>query len=369
MSTNKPTDQKLPFALNASIPKSYQVLSEKASLKRDAVSGNLSRAVYFEKIARYETSYQINVYADMFQAHALVSPPQKQGKANKRKLKGFSNESRHRMIEFLAKVADIPDLFVTMTYSDDVAAEWYLKVRKHMELFRKQLEYHYPTIRAVWRLELVTRKSGSFYGQFIPHWHMLVWLPKDCPPERKAKILENSGQLWRNAWHKITHSTDGNHLAKYGVQVTECKSRKHAYSYCSKYLAKTEFETMEAGRRWGRIGIFDTGPELQTEITKRQYVHLKRLLNAYLKAEAYRRFENQKIIVPFAPLPLSHFQQFWRYFKRMTIAKGCTVFGLGFISQEVYIDAQTIYKMIRHARDLSLNDEKTLRLEKVARSE
>jgi hypothetical protein len=331
-----------------------------------AVSTSLSRAVYFEKIARYETSYQINVYADMFQAHALVSPPiNKTGKANKKKLKGFSNESRHRMIEFLAKVIDVPDLFVTMTYSDDVAKDWIFKVRDHMELFRKQLEYHYPNVRAVWRLELVTRKSGAFYGQFIPHWHMLVWLPKDCPPERKAKILEDNGQLWRNAWHKITHSTDAAHLAKFGVQVTECKSRKHAYSYCSKYLAKSEYETMEAGRRWGRIGQFDIEPELSTEITQRQYVHLKRLLNAYLKAEALKRFKHQKIIIPYAPLPLSHFEQFWRYFKRMTIAKGSTVFGLGFISQNTYIDTQTIYKMIRHARDLSLDDNKTLRIESV----
>lgn len=341
-----------------------QILS-KTSPRSSALSGNLSRAVYFEKKSRYETSYKIEVYADMFQAHALVNPPSKKGRANKRKLKGFSNESRHRMIEFLAKVVDVPDLFVTMTYSDDVANEWYFKIRNHMELFRKQLEYHYPTIRAVWRLELVTRKSGAFYGQFIPHWHMLIWLPKDTPPERKAKILENSGQLWRNAWHKITHSTDENHLAKYGVQVTECKSRKHAYSYCSKYLAKTEFETMEAGRRWGRIGQFDTDPELSTEITQRQYIHLKRLLNAYLKAEAYRRWKNQKIVIPYAPLPLAHFQQFYRYFKRMTINKGSTVFGLGFISQDAPIDAQTIYKMIRHARDLSLDDEKTMRIHSV----
>lgn len=329
----------------------------------NAVSGNLSRAVYFEKKARYDVSYQINVYADMFQAHALVSPAGKRGKANKRKLKGFSNESRHRMIEFLAKVVDVPDLFVTMTYSDDVAQDWFLKIKDHMELFRKQLEYHYPTVRAVWRLELVTRKSGAFYGQFVPHWHMLVWLPKDTPPERKAKILEDNGQLWRNAWHKITHSTDENHLAKYGVQVTECKSRKHAYSYCSKYLAKTEFESIEVGRRWGRIGTFDTEPELQTEITQRQYIHLKRMLNAYLKSEALKRFNNQKIVIPYAPIPLADYQAFWRYFKRMMVTKGSTVFGLGFISQNAPIDTQTIYRMIRHARDLALDDEKTMRLE------
>jgi len=334
-------------------------------LDKSLLSPNLSRAVYFEKKSRYETSYQIEVYADMFQAHALVNPVGQKGKANKKKLKGFSNESRHRMIEFLAKVVDVPDLFVTLTYSDDVVKNWQFKVREHMELFRKQLEYHYPDIRAVWRLELVTRKSGSFYGQFCPHWHLLVWLPKDTPQSRKDKILEGNGQLWRNAWHKITHSTDEDHLAKYGVQVTECKSRKHAYSYCSKYLAKTEFETMEAGRRWGRIGQFDTEPELSTEITQRQYVHLKRLLNAYLKAEALKRFKNQKIIIPYAPLPLAHFQQFWRYFKRMTISKGSTVFGLGFISQDAPIDAQTIYKMIKHARDLSLDDDKTMSLNAV----
>jgi len=343
--------------------KSPNYTPENIKIASPAFRPPLSRAVYFEKKSRYEVSYQINVYADMFQAHKLVNPPGKKGRVNKRKLKGFSNESRHRMIEFLAKIVDVPDLFVTLTYSDDVASEWYLKVRHHMELFRKHLEYHYPQIRAIWRLELVTRKSGSHYGQFIPHWHMLVWLPKDTTPEQRSLILKDDGQVWRNVWHKITHSTDNDHLAKYGVQVTECKSRKHAYSYCSKYLAKTEYETLEAGRRWGRIGKFDITPELSTEITARQYVHLKRLLNAYLKAEALKRFTNQRIIIPYRPYDLQHFQQFWRYFKRMTINKGSTVFGLGFASMDLPISMQTIYKMIRHARDLALEDEKTAMLE------
>jgi len=250
--------------------------------------------------------------------------------------------------------------FITLTVADREASPEvvYLRGKDRLRVFtRWWRETLGRDVLWCWKLEL--HEDG------YPHWHMLVWLPKSTPPERKAKILENSGQLWRNAWHKITHSTDAAHLAKFGVQVTECKSRKHAYSYCSKYLAKTEFETLEAGRRWGRIGQFDTEPELSTEITQRQYIHLKRLLNAYLKAEALKRFENQKIVIPYAPLPLEHFRQFWRYFKRMTIAKGSTVFGLGFISQDAPIDAQTIYKMIRHARDLALDDEKTMRLHSV----
>ena len=295
-----------------------------------ALSPSLSRALYFEKLHSTQSEYKIDVFADVIQVTSL-HPPQQNRKpvkckcgngcicesrktgqcrcanncvchlANKRKIHGFSDGSRHAMIEFLAKVEDTPDLFVTLTYSDDVAAKWNERLHSDFELFRKQLEYHYPKIRAMWRIEFVPRKSGYLIHQLIPHWHLLIWLPAGTPQARKDKILENDGQLWRNAWHKITHSTDENHLAQFGCKVEPIKSRKHAYAYCSKYLAKETYEDIEAGRRWGRIGRFEQPVEMSTELTSREYIHFKRLLNAYLKAEALKRFKRQKVVIPFRP--------------------------------------------------------------------
>jgi len=325
--------------------------------KRNAVSGNLSRPLYFPAIHRNESAFKIAVYADVVQSEAIhTTSGYKVDKANKTTLHGFSNSSRHAMIEFLAKVVDTPDLFVTLTYSDDVAEQWYLNMRRDFEAFRKRLERAYPDVCAMWRIEFVPRKSGRLMHRLIPHFHMLVWLPDTTTEERKNLILAGDGQLWRNAWHEITHSHDPNHLAAFGCKVEAIKSRKHAYAYCSKYLAKENEENVPAGRRWGRIGKFEHPTEYETELTAREYVHFKRLLNAYIKADALKRFRNQKLNIPYPQKTVSSYIKFYTYFKRMNVKTGSSVFGLGFISQENPIGSRTIYKMIRHARELAALD-------------
>lgn len=323
----------------------------------NALSTNLSRPLYFPAIHRNESAYTLSVYADVVQCAAINTiSGYKVDKPNKTKLHGFSNSSRHAMIEFLAKVVDVPDLFVTLTYSDDVAEQWYLNMRRDFEAFRKRLERAYPDVRAMWRIEFVPRKSGRLYGRLIPHFHMLVWLPDATTDERKAMILAGDGQLWRNAWHEITHSHDPNHLAAFGCKVEPIKSRKHGYAYCSKYLAKENEENVPAGRRWGRIGQFEHPTEYDTTLTTREYIHFKRLLNAYVKADALKRYRNQKIVMPLKPLPASYYLKFYDHFVRSNIKTGSTVFGLGFMSQENPIGNRTIYRMIRHARELAALD-------------
>lgn len=323
----------------------------------DTVAVNLSRPPYFENLLYTQSEYKIQVFADMVDSQALRPPVNNAGATGRKQaMKGFSDKSRHNMIEFLAKVERVPDLFVTLTYSDDIAAGWYLNVRNDFELFRKRLEYHYPEFQAMWRLEFVPRKSGHMYGMFVPHFHLLVWLPEGTPQARIEKILEGDGQLWRNAWHNITHSEDEHHLAQYGCRVERIKSRRHAYAYCSKYLAKDNQEQIEFGRRWGRIGKFEQPIEYETELTYPEYKHFKRLLNAFIKAEAYKRHKYQKITIPFAPLPLSHFQKFYKRFVRMNVNTGSSVFGLGWLSQDKVVGLLTIIKMIRHARELAADE-------------
>jgi len=321
----------------------------------NALGGYLSRPLYFPEMYRNEKAYTIAVYADVVQTAAIhTQSGYKLEKANKTTLQGFSNSSRHAMIEFLAKVVDVPDLFVTLTYSDDVAEQWYLNMRRDFEAFRKRLERAYPDVRAMWRIEFVPRKSGRLIHRLIPHFHMLVWLPDSTTQERKDLILSGDGQLWRNAWHEITHSHDPNHLAAFGCKVEAIKSRKHAYAYCSKYLAKENEENVPAGRRWGRIGQFEHPTEFETELTAREYVHFKRLLNAYIKAEALKRYRNQKLNIPYPAKPAHEYLKFYEYFKKMNVRTGSSVFGLGFVSQEKPTGLRTVIRMIRHARELAL---------------
>jgi len=329
-------------------------------MSNDAFSGNLSRASFFEKLPHTQLRYKIDVYADVINIKSFY-PVAKHDIGIKQKMSGFSDNSRHAMIEFLAKVPDVPDLFVTLTYSDDIAQDWTINLRGDFEKFRHQLEYHYPNVRAMWRIEFVPRKSGRLYSQFIPHMHLLVWLPKGTSKARKDKILQNDGQLWRNAWHKITHSTDENHLAKFGCLVERIKSRKHAYAYCSKYLAKENEEQIEAGRRWGRIGKFETPTELETYMTTREYVHFKRILNAYIKAEALRRFKRQRLNIPYPPKTISYYMKFYKSFVKQNVYRGTTVFGVGFISQDEPIGTRTIFRMIRQARLQTIQEQQNKR--------
>lgn len=294
---------------------------------------SLSRPLYFPAQERNRNTHAIRVYADMIDCVALNPPKQELKAPNKRKIRGFSDASRHAMIEFLAKVIEVPDLFVTLTYSDDIVEYAYLDMHKHFETFRKRLERAYVGIRAMWRIEFVPRKSGRFIGQLKPHFHLLVWLPAHITEYQKAMILKDNGAKWRLGWHECVKSNDANHRSKYGCVVEPIKSRKHAYAYCSKYLAKETFENMEVGRRWGRIGQFEQPMHSETLLTEREYIHFKRLLNAYIKSKA---------------------PKFYKSFRRANRHYGCSVFGLGFISAtKSGIKPLTVYTMLYHAQQLA----------------
>lgn len=315
----------------------------------------LSSVPYFPDRNKDIISYNVSVYADMAQAQRMnvVKPKSKNDKPRK-EIEGFSPKSRKRMIEFLAKVEEIPDLFVTLTYADDVVVHAINNMHRHFEMFRKRLERAYAGIRAIWRIELVPRKSGRYFGTLQPHFHLLIWLPKWLQPHHIETILRNDGQQWREGWHEIIRSENADHLRKYGCQVQKCRSRKHAYSYASKYMAKTENENEAVGRRWGRIGKFDIEPLLEAQLTTREYIHLKRMLNAYLKAEALKAWRlNQQNPDITKRRRLSYYMKFYHAFTQFNINTGSTTFGLGYMSQEKPIGHRTYIKMLYMSRYLA----------------
>jgi len=293
----------------------------------------LSSPPYFPVIHRYEPEYKLQVFADVVVINRLNYPPPQNLGSGKQKLRTFSDKSRKSMIMFLAKVEETPDFFVTLTYSDDVVEYAYCNMHAHLESFRKYLERAYPGIRAMWRIEFQSRKSGKFKGEIKPHFHLLVWLSENIPVGIKELILKDDGAIWRARWHSIIKSNNAEHLRYYGCQVLPIRNRRHAYSYCSKYLAKADFEPVDAGRRWGRIGTFEHHILLDTELTAQAYIELKRLMNKYVKI---------------------HHPKFYKQFKRMPLQTGCSVFGLGYLQVNGSIDQLTIVKMLRHARDIAL---------------
>jgi len=68
---------------------------------------------------------------------------------------------------------------LTFTYRDDV--EWEgCHVREAITHLRKWLKRAYGwTLRYLWVMETVARKSGARVGEFRPHYHCVVWVPRD----------------------------------------------------------------------------------------------------------------------------------------------------------------------------------------------
>lgn len=298
---------------------------------------DLSRVPYFEKprksfVDKRENQYKVSIHADVVKIKKLNAPPPPHRKHKRNVVMGFSAKSRKRMIELLAMIVDTPDLFCTLTWSDDVASVDPEKFRPHFEAFRRRLEYHYPDIKALWRIEVETRKSGARFGEPICHYHLLIWLPKDNPELKKSLLIDN-GKLWREWWHDVTQSTHAWHKKRYGLQLEEIKSRRHAYHYVSKYVAKSANDTYAIGRRWGRVGELDTLPIAEIELSQRQYIELKRLITSYVK-------KKKKLI--------------GKRIAKQSVNVGLTAFGLGAWNDTHHgLDGSTIVTMIFHAIELA----------------
>jgi len=94
----------------------------------------------------------------------------------------------------------------------------------------------------------------------------------------------------------------------HGADVAPVKSRKHAYHYVSKYVAKESGDVLEIGRRWGRIGDFDTAGSIEVALTFDEYVIFRRLVRRWMKGRGGK---------------------YHRRFAKQSPSKGCTVFGIG----------------------------------------
>lgn len=272
--------------------------------------------------------YTVSVFADMVKVKRQDAPAPEHGIFERGEITGFSERSRKRMIETLAAIERVPDLFVTMTYSDDVVSMNPEIFRPHFEAFRRRLERAYPDIKAMWRIEIVPRKSGKLKGQDQPHLHMLVWLPANMTQEQKDEILEGKGKEWRKWWHEIIGSNNAYHLETYGLQLEPIRSRRHAYHYASKYVGKTASDEYAIGRRWGRIGKLDTLPVFEIDISRAEYIDLKRLIAAF--AAKRKRWVGKMV-------------------KRLNPNKGLTAFGLGaWNDTNKGLETSTIMKALIH---------------------
>lgn len=284
---------------------------------------------------------ELNVHADMIKAKAVHAVaglcPSNGGGGIRGSICGFSRASRKRMIEFMAQARLRGQLlFATFTYPDEFPVGDIAAWKAHFEALRKRIERQYPGWSIVWRKELKERLSGENKGKLAPHYHMIIDTgikdepsitveqyisygkshPKTTSPHSRA-FEEWALQAWNEIVFAdpdvlfgslVIESEQQRKHAEHGCFVVACRNRRHAYKYISKYVAKEENDNFEVGRRWGRIGKWDTSNSECVILSKKEVIELKRLIRGWMKSKNIK---------------------FERFLQTLPVDKGFSVFGIG----------------------------------------
>lgn len=289
----------------------------------DAIKENappLTSGAYFENRSARPKEVELMAYAGMLKIKypqrttELKRPPALRGT-----VQGFSRAARKRMIEFMARVRNVGSmLFCTLTYPDLFPVNDPDTWKRHFENFRDRFEHHYPTFRAIWRMEIVDRKSGVNQGIDAPHFHLLVFMPQ-MPENALEAVSESIKDTFLKWWFEIVGSGDEYHRQR-GVDVQVMRSLKHAMKYVSKYIAKETVDSHEVGRRWGRIGAFDVSSSQTVLMSHDEYVTFKRIIRAWMRKHSGKFDKRRNKIV---------YSTFHKRFASLSSYRGCSVFGMG----------------------------------------
>jgi len=170
-----------------------------------------------------------------------IDPP-KRGRVTE-----FTKASRLRMLSYIAKVdwqANVPCLFITLTYPDSVNIRENYKATQHRSVFWRDLEkgvgHHVP---ALWRIEWVQRKSGKRKGEYMPHLHVITF--------REKYISHLDVNKW---WRKAIG------VKKVRTETKGMVNERQVGYYVAKYSAKVDdhslvnaayLNNIPPGRQWG----------------------------------------------------------------------------------------------------------------------
>lgn len=296
--------------------------------------------------------YTVSIHADLVKIKSNYSMssnvPLPKNNDVRGEISGFSAASRKRLIEFMACVRyDTQLVFLTLTYPDKFSSDT-LVWKAHFEAFRRRFERKYPQYRAIWRLEIKQRKSGTNKGQDAPHFHLMIFTNNSEEPNISTEFVSSHGrshekavsplskdvEKWASAaWTAIVDG-DSDH-SEHGAFAVAVRNRRHAYKYISKYVAKMDDDTHAVGRRWGRIGDFDTLASRVGTMSQAQYIQFRRLVRGWLKARG---------------------STYAKHVAQSPPSLGMSTFGLGdaILSTGQHEDmARTVYRMIVHAGELA----------------
>lgn len=218
----------------------------------------------------------------------------KRARAGKRqKVRGFSKGSRMNLKRKFAELSSNIDsvYHVTLTLPDSILAAYSSQeklidhARKSLDRFFDSLQYRYPLLGCIWHVEFGCRNSGKYKGTPVPHFHLLLHIPKDgitrTPSLTRLGILR---QQIAKLWNKAVRTDDPDHLAA-GTQVKPVCWRRDRVQL-TKYLSKSADgeDTLCVGRRWGIRGkknlLWDE--EIRLPLTRGQGLRLWSFFRTFL---------------------------------------------------------------------------------------
>lgn len=266
-------------------------------LQSDAKEYRFNQQLTLEKEAEKRSANRstIEIYADMIKIKTPTKNPIKGG-GQREECKGFSSNSRRRLIQKMAQwnLNGLFAYFITLTYPRVYAADWKIW-KRDLDVLFKRLERKYPElVGSCWRVE--HQKRGA------PHYHLIAVSSEVCKnlavfrhqiAEMWAEIVADGykmagGDMTAYAPEKEKHLRAGT-----GVEVVQ--GRRQLMAYVSKYLAKVDQANAPAewGRNWGFRnlgGELDFAPVEIVELEYCEAVQLKRYIRRWLKSRGRVRY-------------------------------------------------------------------------------
>lgn len=238
---------------------------------------------------------EVTIYADMIEVRADMVG-ELQGGGLRGACKGFSDDSRRRLIQRMAKwnLSGLTCYFITLTYPGVYAQDWHIW-KRDVDVFFKRLQRRYgAAVGCCWRIEFQRRGA--------PHFHLILACDRPC--RNMVLFRAEMAHMWAEIV-KEGYTIGGGEIASYGPHyerhikagtgVEIVAGRKQLMAYVSKYLAKTDQAAMpdEWGRSWGFRDIngeLDFSPVQVVALDYKQSVMLKRLVRRWLGGRGKGRY-------------------------------------------------------------------------------
>jgi hypothetical protein len=267
------------------------------SLQNDAKKYRYNQQLALEREVEKRSANisTVEIYADMIKVKTLTKSAVKGG-GERQECKGFSDNSRRRLIQKMAQwnLNDKYAYFITLTYPRLYVADWKIW-KRDLDVLFKRLERKYPElVGSCWRVE--HQKRGA------PHYHLIAVSSEACKNLTVFRL--QIAEMWADIVAD-GYMMAGGDMAEYapekekhlraGTGIEAVQGRRQLMAYVSKYLAKTDQGNgpSEWGRNWGfrnLNGQLDFSPVEVIEIDYCEAVQLKRYIRRWLRSRGRVRY-------------------------------------------------------------------------------